>query len=183
MAHLACDPQNLIWVDCEMTGLEPSDRILEISIVVTNTDLTARVQGPTIAIHQSDGVLDSMDHWNRDTHGRNGLTKRSRLSHVDERKAEEKILAFLKSYVPVGRSPLCGNNVGQDRMMLKRYMPHLHGYFTYSDMDVHTLIEAAKRWNPRLAQGFVRKNAHRADVDVNEAVDMARYYQRMFRKS
>lgn len=180
MAHLACNPQNLVWLDCEMTGLADDDRILEIAVVVTSPDLSVRIQGPAIAIHQNDRVLDAMDHWNRDTHGKSGLTKRSRTSNMDERRAEEKILSFLKAYVPAGRSPLCGNCVGHDRRFLEKYMPRLHNFFFREDMDVHTLIEMASRWNPRVVQGFVRKHAHGAAADINEVIDMMIYYRRTF---
>ena len=137
---------NLVWLDCEMTGLNPeSDRLIEIAVVVTSPDLQTRIEGPVFAIHQSDEVLGKMDAWNRGTHGRSGLTERVKASTVTEAEAEAALLAFLKTYVAKGAAPMCGNSIGQDRRFLVRYMPKLEAFFHYRNVDVSTLKELARR--------------------------------------
>lgn len=140
---------NLVWLDCEMTGLEPEvDRLLEIAVVVTGPHLQPRIEGPVFAIHQSDAQLDKMDAWNQGTHGRSGLIDKVRASTVTEEEAQARILEFLAQYVAKGISPMCGNTIGQDRRFLVKYMPQLEAFFHYRNLDVSTLKELAKRWKP-----------------------------------
>ena len=182
MAYLPFGEKNFMFFDCEFTGLNPeTDRILEIAVVVTSPDFRVRVQGPAIAIHQSDRVLNAMDPWNRDTHARTGLTRRVRASEIDETQAERMLLDFARKYVPAGKGSLAGNCINIDRQFLARNMVRFNEYFRYGTTDVVTLIELAKRLNPRLKDGFKRKNAHGAAADANEAVDMFIHYTRSFR--
>ena len=155
---LAKSDQNLVWLDCEMTGLDPdAERLLEIAIIVTGPHLTPRVEGPVLVIHQSDAQLDRMDAWNKGTHGRSGLIDKVRASTVTEAQAEEEILSFLARYVPKGASPLCGNTISQDRRFLVRYMPRLEAYFHYRNLDVSTLKELARRWRPEVYTSFKKQ--------------------------
>jgi oligoribonuclease len=170
--------QNLVWIDLEMTGLLPdSDRIIEIAVVVTDPQLTVRVEGPVFAVHQSDAVLDGMDNWNRGTHGKSGLTARVRASAIDEAAAEMQVIAFLKQYVPEGKSPMCGNSICQDRRFLARYMPRLEAYFHYRNVDVSTLKELARRWKPAVLDGFKKAQAHTALADIHESIDEMLHYR------
>ena len=178
---LAPSDQNLIWIDLEMTGLKPeADRIIEIAVVVTDAQLTVRVEGPVFAIHQSDERLDAMDAWNKGTHGRSGLTERVRNSTVDEAAAEAQVIAFLQQYVPKGKSPMCGNSICQDRRFLARTMPKLEDFFHYRNLDVSTLKELAKRWKPAVLDGFKKAQAHTAMADIHESVDELAYYREHF---
>ena len=146
---------NLVWLDCEMTGLNPEhDRIIEIAVVVTNANLDVRVPGPVFAIHQSDALLDGMDAWNKGTHGRSGLIDRVKQSTITESEAEAQLLEFLKQYIPKAKVPLCGNSISQDRRFLVRYMPKLEAYLHYRNVDVSTLKELAKRWKPEVVSSF-----------------------------
>ena len=170
--------QNLVWIDLEMTGLLPdSDRIIEIAVVVTDPQLTVRVEGPVFAVHQSDAVLDGMDNWNRGTHGKSGLTARVRASAIDEAAAEMQVIAFLKQYVPEGKSPMCGNSICQDRRFLARHMPRLEAYFHYRNVDVSTLKELARRWKPAVLDGFKKAQAHTALADIHESIDEMLHYR------
>ena len=170
--------QNLVWIDLEMTGLLPdSDRIIEIAVVVTDPQVTVRVEGPVFAVHQSDAVLDGMDNWNRGTHGKSGLTARVRASAIDEAAAEMQVIAFLKQYVPEGKSPMCGNSICQDRRFLARYMPRLEAYFHYRNVDVSTLKELARRWKPDALEGFKKAQAHTALADIHESIDEMLHYR------
>ena len=172
---------NLVWIDLEMTGLLPdSDRIIEIAVVVTDPQLTLRVEGPVFAVHQSDAVLDGMDSWNRGTHGKSGLTARVRASAVDEAAAEMQVIAFLKQYVPEGKSPMCGNSICQDRRFLARHMPRLEAYFHYRNVDVSTLKELARRWKPAVLEGFKKVQAHTALADIHESIDEMLHYRQHF---
>jgi oligoribonuclease len=177
-ATLTVSDQNLIWIDLEMTGLLPEqDRIIEVAVVVTDPMLTLRVEGPVFAIHQSDAVLDGMDAWNKGTHGRSGLTERVRTSTVDEAAAEAQVIAFLKQYVPKGKSPMCGNSICQDRRFLARTMPGLEAFFHYRNLDVSTLKELARRWKPSAMEGFKKAQAHTALADIHESIDELLHYR------
>jgi oligoribonuclease len=170
--------QNLIWIDLEMTGLLPeSDRIIEVAVVVTDAQLTVRVEGPVFAVHQSDAVLDGMDAWNKGTHGRSGLVDRVRASTVDEAAAQAEVIAFLKRHVPRGKSPMCGNSICQDRRFLARTMPELEAYFHYRNLDVSTLKELARRWKPAALDGFRKAQAHTALADIHESIDELIHYR------
>ena len=177
---LARDDANLVWIDLEMTGLVPErDRIIEIAVVVTDPQLTVRVEGPVFAIHQSDAVLAGMDAWNTATHGRSGLTERVRASTVDEAAAERETIAFLERYVGKGKSPMCGNSICQDRRFLAVTMPALEAFFHYRNLDVSTLKELAKRWKPEMAP-FRKLQAHTALADINESIDELLHYREHF---
>jgi oligoribonuclease len=177
-ATLTVSDQNLIWIDLEMTGLLPEqDRIIEVAVVVTDPMLTVRVEGPVFAIHQTDAVLDGMDAWNKGTHGRSGLTERVRTSTVDEAAAEAQLIAFLKQYVPKGKSPMCGNSICQDRRFLARTMPGLEAFFHYRNLDVSTLKELARRWKPSAMEGFKKAQAHTALADIHESIDELLHYR------
>ncbi|MCD2164780.1 oligoribonuclease [Comamonas koreensis] len=179
--ELAKSDLNLVWLDCEMTGLNPLEhRVIEIALVVTNADLSVRVEGPVIAIHQSDEELAKMDAWNRGTHGRSGLTERVKASAIDEAAAQAEVLRFMKRYVPKAKVPMCGNSIGQDRRFLARYMPDLEAYFHYRNVDVSTLKELARRWRPELVTGFKKAQKHTALADVHESIDELRYYREHF---
>lgn len=170
--------QNLIWIDLEMTGLEPdTDRIIEVAVVVTDPHLTVRVEGPVFAIHQSDAVLAGMDAWNTGTHGKSGLTARVRASTVDEAAAQAAVISFLKAHVPKGKSPMCGNSICQDRRFLARTMPQLEAFFHYRNLDVSTLKELARRWKPAAMEGFKKAQAHTALADIHESIDELIHYR------
>jgi oligoribonuclease len=171
--------QNLVWIDLEMTGLLPeTDRIIEIAVVVTDPQLTQRVEGPVFAIHQSDATLDAMDAWNKGTHGKSGLIDRVKASAVDEAGAEAQVIEFLKRYVPKGKSPMCGNSICQDRRFLARTMPALEAFFHYRNLDVSTLKELARRWKPAALDGFKKAQAHTALADIHESIDELLHYRR-----
>ncbi|MFK0573713.1 oligoribonuclease [Endozoicomonas sp.] len=174
---------NLIWIDLEMTGLDPeNDRILEIATIVTDGQLTILEEGPVMAVHQSDAVLDGMNEWCVNTHGATGLTERVRLSTISESRAEQMTLEFIRPYVDKGVSPLCGNSIGQDRRFLWRYMPDLNDHFHYRNIDVSTLKELARRWNPGLLTQFTKKGTHLALEDIRESIDELRFYRQHFIK-
>ena len=173
--------QNLVWLDCEMTGLEPdTDRLIEIAVIVTNADLSVRVEGPVYVIHQSDETLDKMDAWNKGTHGKSGLIDKVKASTTDEAQAEQQLIEFLLRYVPKSASPLCGNTISQDRRFLVRYMPRLEAFFHYRNLDVSTLKELAKRWRPEVYAGFKKAQSHTALADVHESIDELLYYREHF---
>ncbi len=182
---LAKSEQNLAWLDCEMTGLDPEvDRILEIAIIITGPDLTPRIEGPVLVIHQSNMQLDGMDAWNRGTHGKSGLIERVKSSTTTEAQAQHEMLNFLSQYLPNKLSPMCGNSIGQDRRFLAKYMPKLEAFFHYRNLDVSTLKELAKRWRPDVYKGFKKKQRHTALADVHESIDeMAHYRSRFLRLS
>jgi oligoribonuclease len=178
---LALSDQNLVWIDMEMTGLDPMrDRVIEIAAVVTDPQLTVRVEGPAIAVHQSDAVLDGMDAWNKGTHGRSGLIDRVKASTIDEAAASAQMMAFLKQYVPARGSPMCGNTICQDRRFMANHMPELEAFFHYRNLDVSTLKELAKRWKPSIMDGFTKRQAHTALADVHESIDELLYYREHF---
>ncbi|OJU89065.1 MAG: oligoribonuclease [Burkholderiales bacterium 66-5] len=180
-AALAKSDQNLVWLDCEMSGLEPEkERLLEIAIIATGPQLTPRVEGPVLVIHQSDELLNAMDAWNKGTHGKSGLIDKVRASTLTEAQAEEEILKFIKRYVPKNSTPMCGNTIGQDRRFLVKYMPRLEAYFHYRNIDVSTLKELAKRWKPAVAESFKKAQKHTALADVHESIDELEHYRRHF---
>jgi oligoribonuclease len=178
---LARSDQNLVWLDCEMTGLNPEvDRIIEIAVVVTGPNLEPRVEGPVFAVHQSDEQLDKMDAWNKGTHGKSGLIDRVKASTITEAEAEEQLIAFLERFVPKNTSPMCGNTIGQDRRFLVKYMPKLEAFFHYRNLDVSTLKELARRWRPEVCSGFKKQQAHTALADVHESIDELAHYRTHF---
>jgi oligoribonuclease len=173
--------QNLVWIDCEMSGLDPEEeRLLEIAVVVTGPQLSPRVEGPVLVIHQSDAVLAGMDAWNKGTHGRSGLIDKVRASTVTEEQAQAELLAFIGQYVPKSASPMCGNTISQDRRFLVRYMPKLEAYFHYRCLDVSTLKELAKRWSPAVYEAFKKHQKHTALADVHESIDELEHYRTHF---
>ena len=174
---------NLVWVDMEMTGLEPdTDRIIEVAVVVTDMHLNVLAEGPVFAIHQSDETLDKMDAWNKGTHGRSGLIDRVKASTVSEADAEEALIAFMKQWVPKGKAPMCGNTIGQDRRFMVRYMPKLEAFFHYRNIDVSTLKELCKRWKPEIVAGFKKHQKHTALADIIESIEELKYYREHFIK-
>ncbi|MCK9516981.1 MAG: oligoribonuclease [Ottowia sp.] len=175
---LARSDQNLIWLDCEMTGLDPDrERIIEIAVIVTGPQLVPRVEGPVLVVHQPDTLLDAMDDWNKGTHGRSGLIDKVRASRLTEAEAEQKLLDFVARYVDPGQSPMCGNTISQDRRFLVRYMPRFEAFFHYRNIDVSTLKELARRWQPELVARFKKQQAHTALADVHESLDELIYYR------
>ncbi len=175
---LAHSDQNLIWIDLEMTGLlTDSDRIIEVAVVVTDAQITQRIEGPVFAIYQSDAVLDAMDAWNKGTHGRSGLIDRVKASSIDEAQAQSQVIEFLRQYVPKNASPMCGNSICQDRRFLARTMPELEAFFHYRNLDVSTLKELAKRWKPEILAGFKKAQAHTALADIHESIEELAYYR------
>ena len=178
---LAKSDQNLVWLDCEMTGLDPeAERLIEIAIVVTGPNLEPRIEGPVLVIHQSDAQLDKMDAWNKGTHGRSGLIDKVKASTVTEADAEQQIIAFLSQYVPKGTAPMCGNTIGQDRRFLVKYMPKLEAFFHYRNVDVSTLKELAKRWKPEAYTSFKKAQRHTALADVHESIEELAHYREHF---
>jgi oligoribonuclease len=178
-APLARSEHNLVWVDMEMTGLFPDrDRIIEIAVVVTDAQVGTRVEGPVFAIHQSDATLAAMDKWNQGTHGKSGLIDRVKASTVDEAGAEAQLIAWLKQYVPAGKSPMCGNSICQDRRFMANTMPALERFFHYRNVDVSTLKELARRWKPGILEGFKKAQAHTALADIHESIDELVYYRK-----
>jgi oligoribonuclease len=174
---------NLVWVDMEMTGLEPdTDRIIEVAVVVTDMHLNVLAEGPVFAIHQSDETLDKMDNWNKGTHGKSGLIDRVKASTVTEEEAQEKLIAWLKQYVPANKSPMCGNTICQDRRFMVRGMPKLEAFFHYRNLDVSTLKELCRRWKPELASGFKKQQKHTALADIIESIEELKYYREHFIK-
>ena len=164
--------ENLIWVDMEMSGLNPeTERILEIAIIVTDAHLNTIATAPVWVVHQDDTVLDAMDAWNKGTHGRSGLIDKVKASVLDEATVEAQCIAFLKQHIKAGIAPMCGNTVGQDRRFMARYMPKLEAYFHYRNIDVSTLKELCKRWHPELLKGFTKQQAHTALADIEESIE------------
>ena len=175
------NPTHLLWLDMEMTGLSPeSDRIIELAIVVTDADLNTVAEGPVLVVHQPDAVLDAMDNWNKGTHGKSGLIDRVKASVLSEAAAEAQMLEFVKQHVPARTSPMCGNSICQDRRFLARYMPELEAFFHYRNLDVSTLKELAKRWQPAVAESFKKSNRHEALADIYESIDELKHYREHF---
>ncbi|HYW92768.1 MAG TPA: oligoribonuclease [Gammaproteobacteria bacterium] len=175
---MALSPDNLIWIDLEMTGLDTDrDRIIEIATIVTDKELNILAEGPVLAIHQPESVLAAMDEWNTRQHTGSGLVERVRSSHVTEAEAADQTLEFLRQWVPPGASPMCGNSICQDRRFLHRLMPELERYFHYRNLDVSTLKELARRWAPEIADGFRKQGNHRALDDIRDSIRELQYYR------
>ena len=175
------DETRLVWVDMEMTGLRPEiDRIIEIAVIVTDSDLNPLAEAPVLVIHQPDAVLDTMDSWNTATHGRSGLTERVRQSRLSETQAQAQLIEFLRAWVPPGKSPMCGNSICQDRRFMARYLPELEAFFHYRNIDVSTVKELCKRWAPAVARGFAKRSAHTALADILESIEELSYYRHHF---
>ena len=180
---MAQNDNHLVWLDMEMTGLDPErDRIIEMAMIVTDSNLETIAESPVWAVHQTDAVLDAMDDWNKNTHGKSGLINRVRASTVDEAAVEAEALAFMQEYVAKRVSPMCGNSIGQDRRFMVRYMPQLEAWFHYRNIDVSTLKELCRRWCPELAKGFVKKSDHTALTDIRESINELKYYREHFIK-
>ena len=175
------NPLNLIWIDLEMTGLDPDrECIIEIATVVTDADLNVLAEGPSLVIHQAEALLEAMDEWNAKQHGKSGLTNRVRNSAVTEAHASAATLDFLRQWVPEGQSPMCGNSIGQDRRFLVRYMPELAAFFHYRNLDVSTLKELARRWKPEVAEAVIKKGRHLALDDVYDSIAELSHYRTTF---
>lgn len=180
-AAIRPNEMNLVWVDMEMTGLDPdNDRVIEIAAIVTDAELNILAEGPVFAIHQSDEVLDKMDAWNKGTHGRSGLIDKVKASTVTEDEASAQMISFLRQYVPAGKSPMCGNSICQDRRFMARHMPTLEAFFHYRNVDVSTIKELCRRWRPELIAGFKKHQLHTALADIRESVEELRYYRQHF---
>ena len=178
---MAQDATNLIWIDMEMSGLDPDrDRVLEVAIVITNANLEIVAEAPALVVHQDESVLGAMDAWNTSTHARTGLTERVRASRTTENEAEQRMLDFVVEHVPPATSPMCGNSVHQDRRFLARYMPRLEAHFLYRNLDVSTLKELVRRWRPALLEGLVKAGKHEALADIHESIDELKYYRSHF---
>ena len=180
---LSKNDNNLVWLDCEMTGLDPEkERLLEIAIVVTGPNLTPRIEGPVVVIHQSNELLAGMDAWNKGTHGKSGLIDKVKASTTTEAQAEEQLIEFMKKYVSKGVAPMCGNTIGQDRRFLLKYLPKLEGWFHYRNLDVSTLKELSKRWKPEVYASFKKQQSHTALADVHESIEELAHYREHFLK-
>ena len=177
------DANNLIWIDMEMSGLNPdTDRILEIALVVTDSKLNTLAEAPVLVVHQADAVLDAMDVWNKSTHAKSGLIEKVKAATLSEAEAEGRLVAFLAEHVPAKASPMCGNSVHQDRRFLARYMPALEAWFLYRNLDVSTLKELAKRWKPEIMAGLTKHGRHEALADIHESIGELKYYREHFLK-
>ncbi len=175
---MALNDTHLVWLDMEMSGLDPEkERILEVAVVITTAQLELVAEGPVLVIHQPDSVLDGMDAWNKGTHGRSGLIDKVKQSTLTEEQAEDQLIAFLSQHVPAGKIPLCGNSIGQDRRFMVRYMPKLEAFFHYRSVDVSTLKELARRWKPEVVKSFQKKSRHEALADIHESIDELRHYR------
>jgi len=178
---MAQDANYLVWLDMEMSGLDPArDRILEVATVVTDAQLGTVAEGPVLVVHQPNDVLNAMDDWNKTTHARSGLVDRVRASQLSESDAEEQMLAFLAQHVPAKASPMCGNSICQDRRFLARWMPRLETFFHYRNLDVSTLKELVRRWKPALARGVAKQGRHEALADIYESIEELKYYREHF---
>jgi len=180
---MAQDPSNLIWIDMEMSGLDPdADKVLELAVIVTDSQLNSIAESPVLVVHQADAVLERMDDWNRSTHAKSGLVDKVKASTLSEAAAEAQMIAFLAQHVPSGISPMCGNSVHQDRRFLARHMPALEAYFLYRNLDVSTLKELAKRWKPAIMAGLTKHGKHEALADIQESIEELKYYREHFLK-
>lgn len=177
------DQNNLVWIDMEMTGLEPdTDRVIEVALVVTDSQLVTVAEAPVLVVHQADSILDAMDNWNKGTHARSGLIEKIKASTLTEAVVEERMIGFLKQHVPARVSPMCGNSICQDRRFLARWMPKLEAYFHYRNMDVSTLKELARRWKPDIMKGLTKHGKHEALADIYESIEELKYYREHFLK-
>jgi oligoribonuclease len=175
---MAADPNNLIWIDMEMTGLQPdADRVIEIAMLVTDPQLNVLATGPLLVVHQPDEVLDAMDTWNKSTHAKTGLIERVRASSLTEADAERQALEFVSAHVPANVSPMCGNSICQDRRFLARWMPRLEAHFHYRNLDVSTLKELVRRWKPEL-KAFSKEGKHEALADILESIEELKFYRK-----
>ncbi|QFT53181.1 oligoribonuclease [Microbulbifer sp. THAF38] len=175
------DQNNLIWIDLEMTGLDPDkERIIEIATIVTDSRLNILAEGPAMVIHQSNALLDAMDDWNTEQHGGSGLVAKVKESNISEREAERETLEFLRHWVPEGASPMCGNSIGQDRRFLVKYMPQLESYFHYRNLDVSSVKELARRWRPDVLDGVKKHSSHLALDDIRDSIEELRHYRETF---
>lgn len=178
---MAQDNNNLIWVDMEMTGLNPdTDRIIEVALVITDSQLNTVAEGPVLVVHQSNEVLDGMDKWNKSTHAKSGLIDKVKASRFTETEVEAQMIEFLKLYLPSGVSPMCGNSICQDRRFMVRSMPQLEIYFHYRNLDVSTFKELAKRWKPEIAKGLTKESKHEALADIYDSINELKYYRQHF---
>ncbi|QOJ25082.1 MAG: oligoribonuclease [Gammaproteobacteria bacterium] len=178
---MAQDSNNLIWIDMEMTGLNPdTDRIIEVALVITDSQLNTIAEGPVLVVHQSDEVLNGMDKWNQSTHSKSGLIGKVKASRLSEAEVEAQLIEFLKLHVPVGVSPMCGNSICQDRRFMVRSMPQLEAYFHYRNLDVSTLKELVKRWKPGIAGGLSKESKHEALADIYDSINELKYYRQHF---
>ena len=187
MTEIERDPSysedNLIWIDMEMTGLQPEvNRVIEVAAIITDKELNILHEGPVVAVHQSDEVLSGMDDWNTETHTRSGLVKRVRESTIDETECERIFIETFRRFVPEGKSPMCGNTIGQDRRFMARWLPNLERYFHYRYVDVSTLKELARRWAPEHVKSFPKSTRHQALSDIQESIDELRHYRRTIMK-
>ena len=181
---MALNENHLVWLDMEMTGLDPErERIIEVAVVITDVELEVVAEGPVLVVHQSDALLDAMDNWNRATHSKSGLIDKVKASTVTEAQAEDVLLDFLGRYVPAGKSPLCGNTIGQDRRFMVRYMPRLEAFFHYRNLDVSTLKELCRRWKPEIYRNYSKQSRHEALSDIYDSIDELKYYREHFIKS
>ena len=172
---------HLVWVDLEMTGLDPdNDRIIEVALVVTDKDLNLVEEGPVLVVHQADAVLDAMDSWNKSTHGKSGLVDKVKASPLSEADVETRMIEFMARHVGERKSPMCGNSICQDRRFMARHLPKLEAYFHYRNLDVSTLKELAARWRPELKDGFKKANSHTALADIQESIEELKYYREHF---
>mgnify|MGYP001615834861 CR=1 FL=1 len=180
---MAQDQNNLVWLDLEMTGLDPDrDRVIEVAMVVTDSQLNTLAEAPVLVVHQHDAVLDAMDQWNKSTHARSGLIDKVKASALNESAIEDQLLAFLVQHVPGKTSPMCGNSICQDRRFLARHMPRLEAYFHYRNLDVSTVKELARRWKPGIVKGLVKQGKHEALADIYESIEELKYYRENFLK-
>ena len=178
---MAQDPSNLVWIDMEMSGLNPdNDRVLEVAIVITDSQLNVVAEGPVKVVHQSDDVFGRMDSWNKSTHKKSGLIDRVKAAAQNETEVEAELIAFLVQYLPENTSPMCGNSICQDRRFLARHMPKLEAFFHYRNLDVSTLKELAKRWKPGIMAGFAKHGKHEALADIHESIEELKYYKEHF---
>lgn len=178
---MAQDNNNLIWVDMEMSGLNPdTDRIIEVALVITDSQLNTVAEAPVLVVHQSDGILNNMDKWNKYTHSKSGLIDKVRASRLNEAEVEAQMIEFLKLHIPAGLSPMCGNSICQDRRFMVRAMPQLEAYFHYRNLDVSTLKELVKRWKPEIAAGLTKESKHEALADIYDSIHELKYYRQHF---
>ncbi|MEK6735237.1 MAG: oligoribonuclease [Pseudomonadota bacterium] len=178
---MAQDNNNLIWVDMEMTGLNPdTDRIIEVALVITDSQLNVVAEGPVLVVHQPNEILDGMDKWNKSTHSKSGLIDKIKASKLTEAEVEARMIEFLKLHVPSGASPMCGNSICQDRRFMVRTMPQLEAYFHYRNLDVSTLKELVKRWKPGISSGLTKESKHEALADIYDSINELKYYREHF---
>jgi len=177
------DANHLIWIDLEMTGLQPdTDRILEVAAVITDSNLNPIAESPALIIHQAESVLAGMDNWNKSTHGKSGLLDKVKNASLNEMQAQQQMLAFISNYVPQRCSPMCGNSICQDRRFLARWMPQLEAWFHYRNLDVSSIKELVNRWQPKLAKGVLKSGKHQALIDIYESIEELKYYRQFFFK-